>query len=560
MAEKEGLKKARLTVEDIIEKAEAKKDSKLLEGIAEKLPSASKVRIYKRQDDGGKSFIISIPAEDFPVQETHEFIKKKFVDKYGGGDYVVEMVDSGGDVVGKGLVNIIDESREAPEAKSMKIIGEALEMKERAIEKVREAEKEIREVEKTKYEATLDSINKQWEMLSRLYETKIKDLEERKKDQPEYMQLILNNQINSIRAEMDMARMKFESEMRAKEEGKVATEKMFDLVNTLIPLIVEKSTEKGKDPVQAFTDTLNAIDSVVGRKQDFFESLMENPEKLLVFKRLIGLDEDGRKKDFLSEMLENPAKAEIFKKVMGLDRKDFITEMMENPQKFEMIKKLMGVTEVDKTLPVTIEPKKDFLDQLIEAKGKYEALKSMFSPAQPVRSIVELAGLFFQNAGPHILNAINQITNSMVTMAMINKGLVTQLPDGTVVPKLQRPAIRRAKSEETPIEPFAGTSDKEEEKVDVRKIFENILIDVASSYTEPVESKIFVDKVAENVIIMAKRNPAMIFEGMKHKDYIGEMQSIISKALKIADVESRAVAQAIAEAVKQKVMQLWSQG
>ena len=95
-----------LSVEKKLASQESRRDSEVLTSIAKELPSASRVKIYKKGEEFGKSYIASVSAEDFAESDPHEFVKKKYVSKFGGGEYIVDLLDSDGNSVDKKTISI----------------------------------------------------------------------------------------------------------------------------------------------------------------------------------------------------------------------------------------------------------------------------------------------------------------------------------------------------------------------------------------------------------------------------------------------------------------------
>jgi len=516
----------KLDIEEKLAEDVDRKDLEATKGVADKLPAEAKAKFYKRTEDGTKLYIHTMLSEDLHGMDMHEYIKSKFHDKFGGGDYVIEFTDSGGDVVRKNTISIMDEKKDTADAKFMDVAKEALKVKEDAIDKTIKVEEKIREAEKIKYETALDTLNKSWELMRTMFEARIKELEERQKTAPENLQVVFQMQIDSLRRELDREKERIEREVKIKEEAKTTMDKV---IESFLPILVTKATED-KDYIDKFAAIYKTIESVQERNKDFFTTILENPERALTFKRLMGIDE----------------------------RKDFLMEMIENPQRFDMFKKLMGIEEKE-TVPVPVEPKKDFLENLIDFTSKLSNAKPVLMnllgvQPQPVKSFLELISVIMQNAGPYISQSVKQVTDSMVTMELIKKGLIKTVPEGVkeqlaafsgiepTVEKVEKPEPKKP----TPTKPPTN---------DVIGIFKEILIDVAASTTEEMETKIFVDKVADIIVKRARENPSLIREVMKQNTPELKLKAvdIVSKVLNINEFQAIAVANAIFEAVKNKV-------
>lgn len=563
-----------LSVEKALDSQESRRDIEVLADISKDLPSAARIKIYKK-DEENKAFIASISAEDFSNADPHEFIKSKYFKKYGGGEYLIELLDSNGRAVDRRIVSIIDETEKKPEdSKSAKIMTEALDMRDEAFEKIKEAEKEKREAEKTKYETMIGAMEKQWDTIQRMYESQVNVLKEQmEKTKDPNSQVIVQMQLDKIARDFEASKRDIEIKMQQGQEGKVATDKMFDLVNNLIPLILQKSTQEGKDPVEELSKTITLVNNLTGGKKDIIESFIENPERMGVFQKLLGISSNGGKKDIFEDILENPAKAEIFKKVLGIeDKKDFILDLMENPQKFEIFKKLTGIDKQDLLIEevkrmgenlITKEPAtppKGFMDELIDAKTKFETLKSLFNPSQPAKTFVELISTVITGAGPHIANAVNSYMNGMITLEMIKKGMINK---DNVPPGMQAQIVGQG---------FQGTGSIQEQpkkaieekmtggtkELNIEDAFRQVIVKtVETSKDEQIDGNVFIDKISNNIVLNVKKNPSLILQIIKYGgfDEITEKMSAILIATlgfekAVADEFSKKIADKVVEEIK----------
>ena len=539
-----------------------KKDKEVMKKIVDGLPVSSKVRVYKQSDDGNKMYISTVNADNFKPSEPYEWVKSRYFEKYGGGDYELELLDGNGHPLTSYSISIIsDEDKEEPEKAYLGAVKESMNMREQAMEKVIKAEEKMREAERAKYESTLDIINRNWESISKLYETRLEEL--KAKDNTSRPEL------ENIKRELDNTKKEFENEIRRHLEKKESSDKMFDLMNSLIPTIIAKSTDKGKDPVAEFQSMYSIVKDTLGDKKDLIESMVENPQKLEIFKKLLGLDtaqiQPEERKDFFSEMIENPQKAEVFKKIMGMEeKKDMVTEFIENPKKFEIFKRMMGIQEVVNTPPPVVEKKKDFLEELVDVTSKLSSAKPVLMnllgvQPQPAKNILEFLGNVMANVGPHIVKAVENVGKNMVLREMINKGLVKSYADiasiesGHALPP-QEGYSGMPKAAKPKTEPKQKR--QRSKKLDLEKEFIDIIVSATSGSEAPIETTVFIDKVSTNVINFIKKHPSLIFEFSseeKRKKITDIEISVIERVLGIDNEQATAISMAIENTVSYKM-------
>jgi hypothetical protein len=569
------------SLEKKMENEDLKRDFAVLNKVSTSLPSEAKIKIYKKDDDN-VAYIATISAEDFSTQDPHQYILTKYAKKHGGGDYIVELLDSDGNAVKRTMVSIAgDSAKYENPTKEARIVEEALNMREEAYTKMKEAQGEKLEAEKTKFETVIGSMEKQWETIQQMYQAQIEALKDQMSGAPDpTAQMMIQMQMDKIGRDFEMSRSKMENEMKNQGESKVATEKMYDLVNTLIPMVINNKPEI-KDPVEELTKMLNVVSIITGGKKDMIESfiespekaiifkrllgvednipkkdflsdMIESPEKAIIFKRLLGVEESSKKKDFFEDMIENPMKAQMFKTMLGLDKKDFFTEISENPQKFDFLKKIMGLDELEamKSLPPpVVTERKDPLDQFVDMFDKVNKLKTLIAPPPPARSGFEFLGNLFSAIAPNINNLAAQVMQGLITIEMVKKGnvnpeaLMALSAGQPVVPPAHVPYVeesgknqlseeqkraaaaqnRTTRVAEETADPFGQISTKPKESGmgngNVEREFQTILIDVVSSFSEPPEMDVFVDKVVGLVYKKVLEKPGLAFEAMgKYRD------------------------------------------
>lgn len=593
-------------VEKELDKKEFAKDKEVLTEIADKMPSAAKLKIFKISEDGEKQYIKTYPAANFDTGNIHEFVQKKFVEKYGGGEYVIEALDGQGNSVGNWTISIIKEDEQKSTSTTNPVqeaMGKVLDMKEAATDKLIKAEEKMREVEKTKYETAIESMSKQWDQMAHIYEQRISDISEQKKSAPEFMQMMLNNQIDGIRRDMDSARERMMSEISKNKDADSSSDKVYSLLNTLIPLLIKDKPEK--DPIETLEATMNVIGSIAGDRKDFLESMLEDPNKLSIFKQLMGLNE--QKKDFFEELVTNPMKAAAFKQVMGIeDKKDFMTEMISNPEKFAAFKAMFGLLNTNEVIemerrntptpPPRIEPV-DPLTQMIEFTTKIKSIKDVIIPllgipTQPARSPWEFLSSLFSGIGPQLANMVTNVAQSMITVSAINKGLVndiTQLGGQQNIneristekpPEIRHTIVNntgnnnRTYEHAKPInnsEPFSGNYGLDnndvnkhnlEENVNIELMFEEIITNVATSLTEQIPPEEFCDKVVNVMMKTIEENPRIIVSIMKYKNknenfIVNQASSVFCKVLNLPEEQSNALATVLSNKTQNKFKEMF---
>lgn len=583
-----------LAVEKAIGGQERKRDTETLKEIAISLPTASRVKIYRMDDEGvNKDYITTINAEDAP-KDWHEFIKNKYSKKYGGGDYLIELRDSEGNVVHKSVISIIsDKEKKDDPRKEAKYVEEALEMREQAFDKMREAQEEKSKAEKSKYDVAIDSLTRQFDVIQKMYESQIQVLNKQLEDTEDKKgRDYIQRMIEQRNYELDKEREKFEYQMHQQTEGKASTDKVYDLINTMLPMIVSKSEKERTDPIQEMERTVSLVNTITGGRKDLIESLLENPERASVFKKVMGIEENG-KKDFFSDMVENPNKVQMFRSMLGIKDeekpKDFFADMMENPQKFEMFKKLFGFDRQEQMLAaimskensVPVEPPKSGFDEIVELAGKVQTagpvLKNMLGvSSQPAKSFIELVSTFVTGAGPYLSQAVQNVMNGMITTKMIEKGLITNANQlgmqggsgGFHGTESKKPVEHVGEFKEDTgevfdvrtdrtSEPFASEQAKVEEQrrsMNIEQMFEQVVASVLlSSQGQPIEAQQFVGQVAQGVIDTVEKHPSLMLKVMKlggFEGIVSKMTPIIVKTASIDEETAKQYAGYIAETVK----------
>ncbi|MDP2158910.1 MAG: hypothetical protein Q8K02_00370, partial [Flavobacterium sp.] len=359
-------KTKKLNIEDKLGGESDKKELQELKDIVKNLPTAAKIRIYKMDEDGGKKFIVSVPASDFDSANAFEYIKSKYSSKYGGGDYVIELLDGEGQTVGRNVISLIgEEPKDTAPAKHIEMMDKALDMKEAATDKLIEANTKMHEVEQAKSQSTMELMSKQWDAMAKIFESRIADLSRQKEATPDpMMQMLIQRDIDNVKRDIERDRDKIMSEIKSKEDSRSGNDKMMELLMTMI------LNKKEENPIDTISKTMEMVANMSGGQGDTLDDIMSNPVKLKMYKEMMGLDE--KKKDFFEDLMSNPMKAEMFKKILGVEekKKDLLTEVMENPEKFKMVQRMLGLPTAEEfssrnsVPPIIPEVKKDFLEQM----------------------------------------------------------------------------------------------------------------------------------------------------------------------------------------------------
>ena len=559
-----------IPVEKLLNKEEVKKDFAVLSELQSKLPSNARVKIFKRNEEGGRDYISSLPAQDLVKVDIHEFIKKKYVKDHGGGEYIIEAVDSDGNTVDTFTISIAEKLTEEEKAKreeklKLKEHEEIMQMREEAFQKLKEAEEEKRKAEKMRWETYIEALNKQWETIQKMYEEQINTLKEYINSAPDpNTQMMFQIQLDKVSREFENARRDFELKIKEAQERSVASEKFYDLVGQLIPKLIDISTAKGEDPVEKFSKIVEVIKSVVGERKDIIESFLESPEKMKILQRMLGIDEEGKRKPVLDELLSSPEKLKSLLDLLGFDRKkSFLEELMEKPEKFEIFKRIIGMDKTEELIKhlqeirerqmqieneirsKPEEPKKVLIDQILEAKQKFDALKGLFAPPQPAKTLIELVSQLLTSAGPYIVQAMQQYIGGMITLEMLRKGInpqqimnMPQFQQQVIqgqIPQAQTPQLENlsGSSEVKQSEGFAGSEIPEEQEeveqkakrkgrkrvrvIPVEEAFAQLVSEVAKSTFQDgtLNEEAFIDTMAKGIMANLEIHPEWGVEALK---------------------------------------------
>lgn len=590
-------KTKKLDIEDKLGSVEQKKDFEALKEITDNLPSSAKVRIYRTNEEGVKKFISTYAASDFDSNNPHEWIKSKFYAKHGGGEYRVELVDSEGKSVGGSTIDLIEEEgKENSSSKHIEIMDKALDMKERASEKMIEANTEMHKVEKAKVESTMELMGRQWDAMAKIYESRIEDISNKKDGTADPMlQMFFQREIENMKREMERDKERFMSEIKSKEESRSGSDKVVDLLTTML------LNKKEENPIDNIAKTMELVTQMTGnggdtlddimsnpiklkmykemmgvedKKKDFMEDMMSNPMKMEMFKKMFGIED--KKKDFMEDMMSDPMKMEVFKKMFGIEekKKDLITEVMENPEKFKMVQRMLGLPTAEEMAsrnsapPIIPEPKKDFLEQMMDMTSKLVAAKPVLTnmlgiESRPIANIMELAGNVINGAMPHIVDGVKTVSNNMVTVELLKRGYV-QGANGTLIPlpsnKQKQNAHRQeVQHNELPVvqarpivEPIIERP-KQEDGMGLEQKFEKMLAGIVVESGEGIEATALVDKMSDLMVAEFKSNPMIIMQVIKYGDKLDAMMGgIINKIVGTDNEVSLSLAREISRVTREK--------
>lgn len=567
----------KLSIEDKLGAVEDKKELSVLRDVAESLPSSTKVRIYKLDEGNNKRrFLTSIPTEDFDATNAHEFIKSKFAEEHGGGDYLIELLDGDAKPVGKYTLSIFGKkTQESESTRHIEIMDKALEMKEQASEKLIEANTEMHKVEKAKVESTMELMGRQWDAMAKIYESRITDISNKKESTADpMMQMVFNREIENMKRDMERDKERFMFEIKSKEESKSGSDKVLELLTTMI---INKREESPMDTISKTMEMMASMNS----GGDSLEDIMANPVKLKMYKEMLGIDS---KKDFFEELMSNPMKAEMFKKVLGIEekKKDLMTELMENPERFKMIQRMLGLPTAEEMAaknnvpPIVPEQKKDFLEQMLDMTQKLAVAKPMLTnmlgvESRPIANLMELVGNVINGAMPHIVEGVKTVSNNLVTTKLLDKGFMMGA-NGTLISIDQ---IRRGQSKEihhreieprmqpihttqTPIVTPAPIIEqpKGESTMGLEEKFEKMLASIVVEAGDSIEPQILVDKMSNLMINEFKSNPMIVIQLMKYGDKLdGMMANIISRLIGVDEQTGLALAGEISRVTREKAGQ-----
>ena len=461
----------------------AKKEGEELKEAISSLPSGAKVRILK-MEDGVKKYIATVGIEEYDKTDPYAWLKRRFVKKYGDGEYILEFISSDGEIIRTTTPILIEGEKKEEEVikkeeeEFLKKINEALKIKEEAIEHKAKLEKEKAELETEKARTVIELAEKQIDMITRLYDEKIKMIEERFKKSEESDMTLLMMELNRIKDEYMMAIQQIERTIERMKEEQTSQPQYMDMVMQFLL----KSMEKDK-----------------------FEEVMK---MITLMKELTPKEEN--KKDIFEELIENPQKIELFKKMIGLDRVEEIRREISELFRYAFEKEQQQ------------EPKKDIIDEALESFEKMRRLKDILQPVlgiqpQPAKSFVELIATILQSPQvPQIVQALAQsMTQTKITEKMIEMGYIPAELAGRFVKPEQlnagQPGYAGYPVEQQPQQPQTHkkqtkkSKNKEEEDM-IKNLLINAINKVAPNVKDDTTTEQFAKMIAKEFISIGEQN------------------------------------------------------
>ena len=534
-------------LEGEVKKEVVKKESDVLKDIVKSLPSDVRVRVMK-VEDGTRVYVATVPIEDYDKSDPFAWLKRRFANKHGSGEYVIEFISPDGEVLKTaGPITIKLEEDTGKEAEYIKKAKEALKLKEEAIEKRAELAEKLSQLESERANLLVELVSKQIDMMSKFYEDRINFImEQLEKGGGQDNQLLL----------MELQRLK--------EDYKNAVDRLYELVQrattekepeylNLLVNVLGKLVEQTKDTKEPeyFSVLVNLLtkfmDQMNSKKEPEYFTLLANMiNKSLekdATKETLGLinlvkevlkpveDKKEEKKGFLDELLENPQKAELFKKILGIEeKKDIITELAENPQKLELIKKLFGLDEVREIKSSISEiarmreheppERKDVIAEVIEYGEKLKKLKDVLGPvlgvqSQPVKSFLELVATILQS--PHISEIVSRVMEGFTKAKLIEQGFIPVEYAGQIVPVRRRAlpsqqAQAQAQTSQAQAQETARRRRRmKKEEVDmVKEVLIAAIHAAAQEMSEKSTPEDFAVKIADFLYVRGKNDPTFV--------------------------------------------------
>lgn len=520
-------------IEKTVEKEIAKKEGEILKDVVKTLPSDTRVRIMKL-DEGTRVYVTTVSIDEYDKTDPYAWIKRRFAKKHGSGEYILEFISPEGEVI-KSSTPIyieVESGKDKETHEFLKKAEEALRLKEEAIDKKVELSEKLSQLETEKANILIELVNKQLDMMTKLYEERINAVKEKlEQGSATDSQLLL----------LELQRIK--------DEYRTAIDKIYDTIRqavdnkqpeyiTFVMEILKSSLERERNSFSETVQTLSMLKDMFKpekeEKKDFFEELLENPQKAELFKRMMGIKDkpEKEKKDFFEELLENPQKAELFKRIMGIDeKKDLITELMENPQKLEMIKKLFGLDEVHEIKSsltdivsrafMREERPKDVVEEIVEYGEKLRKMKDILAPilgtqAQPVKSFLELISTIINS--PTMPDIVSRVMEGIVKAKLVEQGYIPNEYAGAIIDARSLQGVQPAPlppQTQPQGQPKAQTRPRRKSKKEDTQMLKSAIaqaIQIAAQQTPGDEDtpEAFARRIAEVLFNMGKENPALV--------------------------------------------------
>lgn len=409
-------------------------------------------------------------------------------------------------------------------------------------------------MEKAQAQSLIDIVSKQMDMMTKMYEERIKLLKEEFEKVDDKDKIFLLQEINRLRDDFKEAIDNIINTLRSVQEDRSDDQsKIYEVLLTILSKTLEKnSLDDTLKVIQIMKDTYQ-------KEKSFIEQILEDPAKYKLFKDLFGIDE---RTNSLQEIIS------IIEKKME-NQKDFFTEILENPQKFELLKKLFGFEdikslkeEMKSILNIVIErsspreEKKDMIDEITSSFSKIQKLKDILAPAlgiqpQPAKSILELISNIINS--PVMPEIVSRIMDGLTKAKLIEHGYIPQDYAGSIVPinqmKKQQPAQKVIKNEV-----------KKEDNMLKQFILEAIIESAGQTSANDTEED-FAKRIANILYEKGKTNPAVITSValMNKKQRKSYALSVLKEAIpdlpdnmakKIVDIAEKEIQKKILEDLK----------
>lgn len=511
-------------LEKAVEKEIVKKEGETLKEVTKTMPSDLRVRVLK-WEDGRRVYIETVPIDSYDKADPYAWIKRRYAKKHGAGEYIIEFVAPDGEVIKTSAPIAIEmDAKNEDKSKEMeqflRQMNEALKLKEEAIEKKQEIAEKLGEIEKEKATTMMELISKQFDMMSRLYEERINAIKEQLEKSGETKDTYaLMMELQRIRDDYHTALERISDLVRQAVEQKQP--QYMDFIISMLNRSMEKNS---------FEETLKMINLIKEtfappkeEKKDFFQELLENPQKFEMVRKLLGVEE---RKDFFQELLENPQKFETVKRLLGIEeKKDFLTELMENPQKFEIFKKLVGLDELGEvkqsimeiaqmamSRPVE-EPRKDFVDELHDNVKKIKELKEVLAPIlgvqpQPAKSFLELISTIVSS--PNMPEIVGRIMEGFTRAKLIEQGYIPIDLAGQIVPAKALPAAgvpQQPQPQPQHVEQAKKSKKKEDRTMVLETVLREAVLVAANGTSENDTPEQFAHRIANHLFNVGKSKP-----------------------------------------------------
>ena len=497
-------------LEKVVVSEEAKREGETLKDVIKSLPSDVKVRIMKIQD-GVKRYISTVPIDDYDKSDPYAWIKRRFVQKHGDGEYIIEFIAPSGEIIKQTSPIFIESENKKEDIEKQAFIKkaeEALRLKEEAIEKKQEIAEKISKLESEKAAVMATLFEKQFDMLTKLYEERINAIKEQiekgtndnnilfmietlkneyrqavdrlsnlikeaaENKQPQYMELIFNMINKSLEKNTLEETLKVISLIK----DITRNENSIDNIMKFINIFKEISSNNNEDPIDRFAKTINIVKEITTKEEQksFFEELIENPQKLEIIKNLLGIKEIRQVEEKINELVTK-------------------ISMRDEPERI----------------------KNDPLTELLDDVDKIKKIKDVLAPIfgiqpQPAKSILELVSNIINS--PTMPEIVSRIMEGLTKAKLIESGFLPAEYAGSVI---HVNTLKGNKAKQKMETQEGGSSKIKKQKMeDGKLILKHVLVEAiqkaASNSKADDTPEDFGNKIAEALYKIAKSNPAIL--------------------------------------------------